>query len=103
MSQPQRRRDTNFFTKIYVSNTEFELLANWNFNSVGLALMVESNDSTDVIEYSFDGENVHGDMTPKMPSEAIVFDNRAQSKAWFRRAAPGAPVLVRVEAWRYEA
>lgn len=64
--------------------------------------MVESNDVTDVIQYSFDGETVHGDMTPTMPSEGIVFDNRFQNKVWFRRVTPGDAVLVRVEAWRNE-
>ena len=97
-----RRKDTNFFFKLDVSDTTFGDPISWNFNSVGLALMVESNNSDDIIQYSFDGETVHGDMRPLFPSEAIIFDNRAQSKVWFRRATPGDAVIVRVEAWRYE-
>ena len=97
-----RNKDSNYFHKLHVSSIEFDVFAKWNFNSVGLALMVESNDPTDVVQYSFDGKTVHGDMTPMMPSEAIVFDNRAQSIVYFRRAEPGNPVLVRVESWRYE-
>lgn len=100
---PIRRKDTNFFEKFDVSSTSFDVLASWNFISVGIALMVESNNSDDIIQYSFDGETVHGDMRPLFPSEAIIFDNRAQSKVWFRRATPGDAVTVRVEAWRYEA
>lgn len=99
----QRRKDSNFFGKYRVSSTSFEVVAIWNFTSIGIALMVESNDVTDVIQYSFDGETVHGDMTPTMPSEGIIFDNRFQSKVWFRRATPGDGVLVRVEAWRHMA
>lgn len=98
-----RRKDNNFFGKYNVSSTSFEIVATWNFISIGIALMVESNDVTDVIQYSFDGENVHGDMTPTMPSEGIVFDNRFQSKVWFRRETPGDSVLVRVEVWRHQA
>jgi len=99
----RRRKDSNFFGKYRVSSTSFEVVATWNFISVGIALMVESDLPEDVIQYSFDGETVHGDMTPRLPSEAIIFDNRFQSKVWFRRATPGDPVLVRVEAWRNEA
>lgn len=98
-----RRKDSNFFEKFAVSSTSFDVLARWNFNSQGIALMVESNDSDDVVQYSFDGETVHGDMTPLLPSEAVMYDYRAQNKIWFRRATPGSPVTVRVEAWRYEA
>ena len=93
----------NHFHTDYVSSTDFVLFTDWNFNSIGIALMIQSNDITDVMQYSFDGEHVHGDMTPTMPSEAIIFDNRVESKIWFRRAEPGAPVLVRVEAWKNDA
>jgi len=103
MGSLDRRKDTNFFQKYRVSSTSFEVLASWNFTSVGIALMVESNNINDVIQYSFDGTNVHGDMTPTLPSEAIIFDNRFANKIWFRRATPGDPVVVRVEAWRHMA
>jgi len=99
-----RRKDINFFDKLYVSSTSFsDHRVGWNFTSVGIALMVESDNQADVIQYSFDGTTVHGDMTPLRPSEGIVFDNRFQNKVWFRRATPGDPVLVRVEAWRHQA
>jgi len=103
MGSLNRRRDSNFFHKYRVSSTDFEVVAIWNFISIGIALMVESDARVDVIQYSYDGQTVHGDMTPTMPSEGIVFDNRFQSKVWFRRATPGVPVVVRVEAWRNEA
>lgn len=100
-----RRRKKNFFTKLNISNTAFvaSQRAKWGFNSVGLALLVESNDSTDVVQYSFDGKEVHGDLTPLLPSEGIVFDNRFENNVWFRRATPGDPVVVRVEAWQHDA
>lgn len=93
-------RDINFFQKVSVTNTTFSVPIEWNFVSVGMALMVESNNITDVIQYSFDGVHVHGDMTPTLPSEAIIFDHRAQDKIWFRLASPGGPVAVRLETWR---
>lgn len=100
----KRFKDYNFFDKLYVSSTSFsDHRVKWNFTSVGIALMVESDDQNDVIQYSFDGKTVHGDMTPRRPSEGIVFDNRFHNAVWFRRAASGDPVLVRVEAWRHMA
>ena len=99
-----RRKDSNFFGKYAITSTAFSTASNasWNFMSVGIALMVESDDSSNVVQYSFDGSTVHGDMTPLMPSEAIIFDNRVNSKIWFRRATAGTAVTVRVEAWRNE-
>lgn len=100
-----RRKSKNFFAKVEVSSTSFNNAqrVKWDFNSIGLALLVESNDSTDVVQYSFDGKDVHGDMTPLLPSEGIIFDNRFENNVWFRRASPGDPVTVRIEAWRYDA
>jgi hypothetical protein len=100
-----RRRNKNFFTKLQISNTAFVVAqrAKWDFNSVGLALLVESNDSNDVVQYSFNGKDVHGDLTPLLPSEGIVFDNRFENNVWFRRVTPGDPVTVRIEAWQYDA
>lgn len=100
----RRRKLNNFFDKLAVSSTSFsDHQVKWSFTSVGIAVMVESNTLTDVVQYSFDGETVHGDMTPTLPSEAIIFDNRHHSKIWFRRATPGDPVVTRIEAWRQEA
>ena len=100
-----RRRNKNFFTKLNISNTAFVSAqrAKWDFNSVGLALLVESDNALDAIEYSFDGEIVHGDLTPLLPSEGIVFDNRYENNVWFRAKNTGRTVLVRVEAWQHEA
>lgn len=100
----RRRKDNNFFDKLAVSSTSFEdHRVGWNFTSVGIAVMIESNNILDVVQYSFDGETVHGDMTPTLPSEAIIFDNRMHNKIWFRRATPGDPVVTRIEAWRHDA
>jgi hypothetical protein len=100
-----RLKNKNFFTKISVSDTSFILSqrASWDFSSVGIALLVESEDQTEVVQYSFNGTDVHGDLTPRTPSEGIIFDNRVENKIWFRRVNPGGPVIVRVEAWRNDA
>jgi len=99
-----RNRDINFFTIKGVSSTTYDEndYVSWNFNSRGFSFMLETDEPTDVIYYSFDGINDHGDMIPFMPNEAIIWDGRSQCKVWFRRETPGGEVKVRVEAWRYE-
>lgn len=96
-----RKRTKNFFHKMDVSSTGFvnTQRVSWDFNSTGLALLVESNDPDDVVQYSFDGKEVHGDLTPLLPSEGIVFDNRWENNIWFRRVNSGGTVVVRIEAW----
>ena len=100
-----RRRDKNFFHKMVVEDTAFVSTQHvrWSFNSTGLALLVESNDPDDIVQYSFDGKSVHGDLTPLLPSEGIVFDNRIENNIWFRRVNAGGSVVVRIEAWNNEA
>ena len=56
------------------------------------------NEGAGVIQYSFNGNTIHGDLTPGTPTAAIIFDNRPINKIWFRLTAPGSSI-VRVEAW----
>jgi hypothetical protein len=56
--------------------------------------------STNAVEYSFNGIDVHGDITPQTPSAGLIFDNRKISLIWFRiKAGSTGPVSIRVEAW----
>ena len=99
-----RRKGTNFFDKVSVSSTNFSNhTASWDFMSHGIFIMVESSYLSDIIQYSFDGSEVHGDLTPRLPSEAIIFDNRYLNQIWFRQASSGPPIIVRIEAWRNDA
>jgi len=89
----------NFFQKVTFSNTDFavdpDILIDIRYATQSFSLV---NEGTTVIEYSFDGVNLHGDMTPETPTAAIFFDNRLVTKMWFRVPLGGAS-LVRVEAW----
>lgn len=101
-----RRKDKNFFAKVSVATTSFSTpnqKVAWDFTSVGIAIVNESTKSGDIIEYSFDGVNVHGDMTPNLPSAGIIFDNRHENTIWFRLKTLVSPaVIVRLETWRTE-
>lgn len=70
------------------------------FQTQGLSFINYGTNATDIVEYSFNGTTVHGDMIPYTPSASLVFDNRITNSIWFR-LKPGAtgPVNIRVEAW----
>ncbi len=93
-------KDFQFFEKTDVSSLSFGGNADVAFNFRGQQSLSIVNEGSDVIEYSFNGNTVHGDMTPSTPTAAIFFDNRRVSKIWFRVAAGGSGThTIRVEAW----
>ena len=86
----------NYFDVISVDGYDFpdEPQANFGFNSGGFSFL---NRGSYVIQYSFDGETLHGDLDPSDESRGAVFDNRYECKVWFK--AVGGYSTVRVEAW----
>lgn len=88
----------NYFNNILVDGYNFpsSAQADFNFISAGIALLNRSNY---VIEYSFNGIDLHGDLRPTEASRGLIFDNRNESKMWFR-AADGYGT-VRIEAWSW--
>jgi len=90
----------NHFSKLTVSTTDFaDKFVTWEFISAGIMLLNENSSASDVIQYSFDGETLHGDLTPGTLSAAMSFDNRKESKIYFRLAAGATTAVVRVETW----
>ena len=86
----------NYFEVIAVDGYAFpaEPQAVFGFNSQGFMLL---NRGAHVIEYSFDGTALHGDLNPADASRGVVFDMRAECKVWFRSLDGYG--TVRVEAW----
>jgi hypothetical protein len=98
MRQPPTKKTFNFFDRITVSSGDFGAhFVKWDFISAGLLLLNEGASGT-VIEYSFDGVNVHGDLDADTASVGIAFDNRHQDKIYFRLSA-GSIANIRIEAW----
>lgn len=98
--------DFNFFKKASVSSSSFGLVDGYQpdviitFANRGLYLLNEGSGSTNVIEYSFNGNTVHGELDPTLPSRGILFDNRQVSMIWFRvKSGSSGTITVRVEAW----
>lgn len=101
-----RWKNINFYEEVGVETTDFnDCYVNWNFNSVGFSLDVESYDSHDIIEYSFNGNTVHGCLIPQSVRQGVMWDNRVQNKVWLRRRFDpdsNLPIIVRIEAWRFD-
>ena len=86
----------NFFDVVTVDGYSFPETpqVNFKFLSQGFSFL---NRGAGVIQYSFDGSTLHGDLNPSDASIGITCDARIESKVWFR--VVGASSDVRVEAW----
>lgn len=90
-------KDWNFFERVTITNTEFpdscDILININYlNNLRL-----DNEGTEVVEYSFNGNTVHGELDPNGATASLLFVDRRENKIWFR--VDSGSVDVRVEAW----
>lgn len=100
-------KDFNFFKKLEVSNTTFGVAADGyesdvsiTFSTQGLFLLNEETAADKVVEYSFNGNTVHGELDPTLPSRGLMFDNRVVCPIWFRvKSGSTGPITIRVEAW----
>jgi hypothetical protein len=105
-------RDFNFYKIVAVNWEQFGSPANYTdedgygadvfipFPTQALSFISYGADSANTIEYSFNGNTVHGDMVPQTSSGALVFDNRTVSSIWFRlKTGSTGPVSIRIEAW----
>ena len=88
----------NFFDRVTVSTTAFTWVS-WEFNSTGIMLLNESTTSANIIQYSFNGTDLHGDLRPNSPSSSMAFDNRTESSIYFRLAPGAGSAVLRIETW----
>ena len=93
-----RGRDFNFFQRANVSNADFHENPDMviTFSTTGLLFL---NEGIGVVEFSFNGNTVHGSLNSADPSKGISYDNRGVSTIWFRRVSGDPSITVRVEAW----
>lgn len=96
MGPKTQGKDFNFFTKITVTDTSFPTDAQVVIPFAGQSGFSLVNEGATVIEYSFNGITLHGDLTPGTPTAAIIFDDRRIPAIWFRASSSSS---VRVEAW----
>lgn len=97
MKKPTKKT-FNYFERVTVDTDNFaDCALSWDFISAGIALLNEGT-TGNIIQYSFDGITVHGDLNPGTSSAGVIFDNRHQSKVYFRIGS-GSSADVRFEAW----
>ena len=86
----------NYFSVVSVDGYAFPTnpQVDFTFNSQGFSLL---NRGTKIIQYSFNGSTLHGDLNPGDASAGLVYDARVESKIWFR--GDDGYATVRVEAW----
>lgn len=96
--------DHNYFRRVQVTDGYFhhnpDDACDVFFQFRGQLSFSMVNEGLGIVEYSFNGNTLHGDMTPGTPTHSIFFDNRRISKIWFRLADGNQPASrIRVEAW----
>ena len=98
-------RDFNFFQKVSVTATTFggssvdgyqpDIII--TFPTQGVIFL---NEGSGIVEYSFNGNTLHGELDSTKPSVGLAFDNRVVSKVWFRvKSGSSGPIVVSVQAW----
>lgn len=95
-------RDFNFYQKAAITSTIFlgptqpDMMITFPTQTV----MFLNENSSGVVEYSFNGNTVHGELDATLPSRGLTFDNRVISSIWFRvKAGSSGPITIRVDAW----
>lgn len=70
------------------------------FSTQGIMFLNEGTTSSQVVEYSFNGNTVDGELDPTLPSKGLAFDGRVISLIWFRmKDGSSGPCNVSVHAW----
>ena len=108
-------QDFNFFKKIAVSNPTsnadpndgYVLFGDYTdgyrhsafipFTTQGIML---SNEGSGVIEFSFNGHTVSGELNSATASKTLTFENRSVCKIWLRVASGSSgPINCTIQAW----
>lgn len=96
-------KDFNFFARKEISATSFADTEDFElgFPPNCVTFINESQDGQNhSIEYSFNGNTVHGDLIPGTPCASLIFQNRMITKIWFRlKSGSNGTPSVRIEAW----
>lgn len=101
-------RDFNFYQKFEVVAADFGSESTGGeqpdtiitFPTQSIMFLNEETGAGKIVEYSFNGNHVHGELNPELPSRGLTFDNRVASTIWFRvKSGSSGPITIRVDAW----
>jgi len=98
-------KDFNFFEKLDVNWSDFgansvdgqqpDMIV--TFLTQGVMIV---NEGSGAVEFSFNGNTVHGELDSTTPTTSLTFNNRAVSKIWFRvKSGSSGPITISVNAW----
>ena len=92
--------DKNFFTNLTPTasgagtfNTNCDVVI--TFPTQTVTFMCTGTNAA--VQYSFNGNTIHGDMSTAGPNNVLIFENRPICKIWFTTVG-GSP-NIRIEAW----
>lgn len=101
--------DFNYFQKVDVNWSQFGAPDGYTItDGYGPDLVIKFvtqsimflNEGTGVVEYSFNGVTVHGELDSANSSKFLTFDSRVVSTIWFRvKSGSTGPIKIRVDAW----
>lgn len=97
-------KDYNYFQKFEVSSATFQDNPDGviTFSTQSVRFLNEETGGTNVLEYSFNGNTVHGECDPTQLSKSKTFDNRTVCLMWFRvKSGSTGPITFSVEAWGF--
>ena len=70
------------------------------FTNITATSSTDGYASGSVLEYSFDGNTVHGELGSNTNNFSLTFENRVISLIWFRvQSGSSGPLTVSVQAW----
>lgn len=90
-------KDFNFFERADITSPIFQDHPDMfiTFSTNGILFL---NEGSGTVEFSFNGNTVHGSLNSNDSSKGVAYDNRVVSAIWFRNIS-GGTITVRVEAW----
>lgn len=91
-------RDFNFFQKSTITDPTFSSTQPTFIITFPVQGFHIYNEGSGVVEYSFNGNTVHGELDSTKDSKTIRFENRSCNKVWFRLKS-GSSIIVRLDAW----
>lgn len=108
-------RDFNFFQKYSVTATTFggdtvdgyqpSMIITFPtygviFTNLALDGYTDGYTGNSIVEYSFNGQTVHGELGSNDNNISLTFENRVISLIWFRiQSGSSGPIPISVQAW----
>ena len=89
--------DHNFYEELTVTNTSFNTNADAFIPFVTQGVMLLNLSGSGTVDFSFNGNTLHGRLAANTPSAGLTFDNRVIGKIWFRTSSGS--VNVSINAW----